>query len=351
MKLVRVEDLQVGMELHECIYRDEDNILIAENTKLNKRAIDAIRQLGMTQIKIKSDEKQEVLTQTAIRKVSLNEKFEASVEKYHEICKKVVLGKKPLYSEIQASIDPLIDAIKNDPEVSSKIWTLESSDFYTYEHSVRVSILAAIIGKWLGAEDDKIKELALAGMLHDIGKCNIPNEILNKPDTLTDNEFKIMKTHPTLGYILSKQIGNISADVQNGVLQHHERYDGSGYPAGLHGENIHEYARIIAVADVFDAMTSDRVYRSGKNHLYVLQSMLDNGYSALDPYISREFVQRTVRCFVGCPVRLNNGEIARIIQINEKNLLKPLIETSSGFINMVLDRKYEIVEMLKFEEI
>lgn len=349
MKLVKVDDLQVGMILHDCVYRNEDQVMMVENTVLTERAIKAIRQLGLTIIKIKSDV--EIEKPKFVVKMSLNQKFGESVKKYHEICKKVVLGKQPLYSEIQESIDPLVETIMNDAEIAMKLWHLQSTDFYTYEHSVKVSILSAVIGKWLGADDQKIKDLAMTGMLHDIGKCNIPNEILNKPDTLTENEFKIMKTHPTLGYILSKQIGQINGDIQNGVLQHHERYDGSGYPAGLEGEKIHEYARIVSVADVFDAMTSDRIYRSSKNPLYVLSAILDNGYSALDPYISRVFVQKSVRCFVGCPVRLNNGEIARIIQINEKNLMKPLIETSSRFINLVLEKEYEIVELLDYDEL
>lgn len=132
-----------------------------------------------------------------------------------------------------------------------------------------VSLASALLGKWMNFDDDTINELALAGLMHDIGKCNIPNEILIKPDRLTEDEFKVMKTHATLGYILLRSGKDFSDNVLMGVYQHHEKYDGKGYPNQMSGEDIHIFGRLIAVADVYSAMTSERVYRE-KCHLFKL---------------------------------------------------------------------------------
>jgi len=348
MKLVRVENLQVGMKLGENIYRDQEQLIIAEGAVLNIRYIEIIKELEYINVEIHAEP--EFRKTTESNKPDLNERFNSSVQKYHAICVNLVVGQMPLYEEIQECIDPLIENIKDNSDVAMRLWQIESTDFYTYEHSIKVSMIAALIGKWLGAGDEKIRNLALTGVLHDIGKCNIPNEILNKPDMLTDEEFRVMKTHSTLGYVLAKRIKGIGNDINQGVLQHHERYDGTGYPSGSKGSEIHEFARIVAVADIFDAMTSDRIYRSKKNPLYVLKSIRDSGYAALDPKIATVFVDRITQCFVGCKVRLNEGLSGRIVKIDKWSPMRPLVETATGFINLKIEKSYEILEVLLNEE-
>ena len=134
-------------------------------------------------------------------------------------------------------------------------------DDLTYVHSMNVALIASVIGKWMGYNQEKIKVLTLAGLMHDIGKLLIPEKILNKPGNLTDNEYEIMKKHVNLGY---EQVKNkfMPMSVKEAILLHHEKCDGTGYPFGLKSDKIPETAKIIAIADVYDAMTSSRIYRA-----------------------------------------------------------------------------------------
>ena len=134
-------------------------------------------------------------------------------------------------------------------------------------------------------------KLWFTGVFHDIGKCKVPPEILNKPDNLNEKEWSIMKQHPVYGYNILKKNNVLSKDVLLGALMHHERKDGSGYPLGLKGNTIHTYGKIVAVADIFDAMMSDRVYRKKRPPLQVAEYIEDRSLDSLDPYISRGFLQ------------------------------------------------------------
>jgi len=141
----------------------------------------------------------------------------------------------------------------------------EDKNQYTLFHSINVSFYAMLIGKWLSMPKAKILDLILAGLFHDIGKLRIPKHILNKEGSLTTEEFEIMKGHTTLGYDLIKNLIGLNQDIKKSILMHHERIDGTGYPNGVTGDSIGEYERIIAIADIYDAMTTNRVYKKRVN--------------------------------------------------------------------------------------
>lgn len=164
---------------------------------------------------------------------------------------------------------------------------------HTYRHCVNVGIISAIIGSWLGYSDDEIRNLMLAGLLHDTGKAIIPLEILNKPSKLNNEEMRTMRSHSALSYKFLSDFNSFPESIKVGALQHHERLDGSGYPIGLEAEDIHEFAKIIAIADTYDAITSDRVYRPRKapiDALKIIQDEICNG--KLDPRIGRNFLDK-----------------------------------------------------------
>ena len=168
--------------------------------------------------------------------------------------------------------------------------TLDAKDSYTEGHSERVSAYSVQIAKGLGMPDDEVENLRRVAMLHDIGKIGIPDSVLNKPGRLTDEEFEIMKQHTIVGSDIVKDIEMIS-NVAIGARSHHERYDGNGYPDHLHGEEIPYIARIIAVADAYDAMTSNRVYRRHLTDEQVLSELERGAGSQFDPEIVRKMVE------------------------------------------------------------
>jgi putative nucleotidyltransferase with HDIG domain len=185
-----------------------------------------------------------------------------------------------LLREIIADTAHIINMVKNRSES-------------TYRHCVKVGAIAAIIGSWLGYNKEEIGNLMLAGLLHDIGKAIIPLEILNKPSKLNDEEMGTMRRHSALSYKYISEIKSMPNSIKVGVLQHHERLNGSGYPLGLNTEDIHDFSKIIAIADIYDAITSDRVYRPRMAHTAALKIIQDETYEGkLDPWVGRAFVEK-----------------------------------------------------------
>jgi len=166
---------------------------------------------------------------------------------------------------------------------------IEARDAYTRGHSNRVAQCSVAIGKKLGLSEKELKNIDYMALLHDIGKIGVPDNILNKPFSLTEDEYAVMKKHPTKGYDILKNFSAIP-DLHYGILYHHERYDGKGYPGGLKGEEIPFQARIIAIADTYDAMTSDRAYRKALPLDVVIEEFVENRGIQFDPQLVDVFL-------------------------------------------------------------
>lgn len=168
----------------------------------------------------------------------------------------------------------LLQVIYKNKEIVRNLNKLIFSDKYTYKHSINTAILSILIGMLLKLNNDKLVEIAISGLLHDIGKSNIPIAILNKEDSLTEQEFIVIKKHCEYGYAMIKDSKNLSENIKEGILSHHEKIDGKGYPRGLRGDNISLYARILSVADVYDALVSDRPYHKPCKPKRAIEMML-----------------------------------------------------------------------------
>lgn len=217
---------------------------------------------------------------------------------------------------------------------------------YTFRHSINVAIVAGLMGKWLGLAENVLRELILAGLLHDIGKTQIPLSVLNKPGDLSFSEMGEMKKHPLLGYQLLQVREEIPQIVKLWILQHHERLDGSGYPYAREGSQVSYHAQIIAVADIYDAMTSNRVYRNAATPFGVIDELRKEMFGKLDPLICTTFLDKLSESLIGNSVRLNNGTEAIILHIDFPRGTKPLIKTSQGeCIDLGKTKKLHIVEV------
>jgi HD-GYP domain-containing protein (c-di-GMP phosphodiesterase class II) len=240
-------------------------------------------------------------------------------------------------------IDPLVDA----PGVMNHLLMIRHTDDYTFEHSVNVAVLSGVIGKWMGAKGQTLRDLIFAGLMHDIGKSQVPVEILNKPGKLSPTEMEIMKRHSAQGYYLLKEVPRVPLVILWSVLQHHERMDGSGYPLHLHGNNIHEFARIIAVADVYDAMTSDRIYRRRTTPYHVVETLFRQMFDKLDPEVCGKFLYHVKDFMTGNIVMLSDGRQAEIIHPGSYPAGLPLVKTSDGqFLNLEQKRDITIYGLI-----
>ena len=198
-------------------------------------------------------------------------------------------------------------------------------DKYTFEHSVSISVLMMAFAKGLGLSNKIINEVGIGGLLHDIGKTLTPPKILNKPGKLTPAEFVIMKRHVVDSYNILQKTKGLSQIALNVAGQHHEKFDGNGYPHGLKGNAISLYGQMSAITDVYDALTADRCYHSGKEPSEVLKLLLKWSGSHFNPELVQKFIQSVGIYPPGSLVMLNNGFLAKVIDIHD-NMLKPEVE-------------------------
>ncbi|MGG1519672.1 HD-GYP domain-containing protein [Paenibacillus oryzisoli] len=235
--------------------------------------------------------------------------------------------------EVESAFNPLLDNIKEEKDVVSLLLTLNSQDDYTLQHSVQVGMLSYYLAKWMNKSEKEAHLIGKAGYLHDVGKCKIPHEILNKPSKLTADEFNEIQKHTIYGYdIIRKSLKDDTVALV--ALQHHERMDGSGYPLRKSSTDIHSYSRIVAVADVYSAMISKRVYRDKRDLLFVLRELHRMSFGELDPKITQVFIRNMIPNFLGKKVVLSDGREGTIVMTNPTDFFRPLIKINNQFLDL-----------------
>jgi len=243
----------------------------------------------------------------------------------HQFINDVRTGKKMDVTQVEESVENLIDSVFRNRDGLLAILKLKQYDEYTFTHSLNVAVLAVSAGRSVDLERTELLQLGVGGIFHDIGKTQIPPEILNKPDRLTDEEFKIMKLHPVRGDEILDDYQEVTPLARRVVRHHHERLDGTGYPDGLAGADIAPYIIISGMADVYDALSSDRVYHKGMLPHEALKVI----FSLREKHFPPVWVDRFIQCLgiypIGTTVRLNTGEIGVVCAVNHASLLRPKI--------------------------
>jgi putative nucleotidyltransferase with HDIG domain len=228
-----------------------------------------------------------------------------------------------------AAVDKMVDSIFRNREALTSLSRLKSFDEYTFHHSVNVTVLALTLGRDLGIVKGELRRLGIGAMLHDVGKMRVPEAILNKPGRLTENEFAIMKTHPLHGAKILMQAQGVAEECAAVALNHHERISGVGYPRGLQGPVIGKFGLIAAIADVYDAITSDRVYQKGMSSHEALQRMYEWSKTDFHPIYVQKFIQCLGIYPTGSAVLLDTGEVAVVCRQNRSDLLRPWVRIVS----------------------
>ena len=236
-------------------------------------------------------------------------------------------GAIPLERMEQASAD-LLAQVRSDTSAVVALTYLRRCDDYTVEHSANVATLMIAIARLLGVSEPDLPVLALAGLMHDVGKQRVPGHILNKPGTLTRDEFEEIRKHPMHGYEILSACAACPDAVRIVALQHHERLDGGGYPSGTTG--LHPYSRIASVADAFDAMTSDRVYRRAVPTRPVLLELFRESGTRLDPEAVDALIKLVGVYPVGTRVRLDTGECGIVVAPNPEDTTRPAVRIDRG---------------------
>lgn len=343
-----ITSIKPGDTLARPVIREDGYVILSENTVLTLGQISRLRSLNIAFVDIWRPENESALALTA--DISTPEGFafhyDQTIVKLKKAFSQMRFFKEVPLSEMETLVSQDIDALINANGVISHLATAQRKDDYTFHHSINVAIICGVLGKWLGLKDSELKDLILAGLLHDMGKTQIPLEVLNKPGQLTDSEMAVMRLHTTQGYSLVQKIGAVPKAVARGALEHHERCDGSGYPYGLKSGEIHLYAKIIAVADTYDAMTSDRVYQKKRTPFQVVETISQEMFAKLEPAICTVFLNNVHEVFLGAIVHLSNGMEAEVVFLGRYSASRPVVRTASGqFIDLETAKDISIINI------
>ena len=215
-----------------------------------------------------------------------------------------------------------------------------------YRHSVNVAAVSFILGKWLGFSKRDINLLTYSAVLHDFGKIKINKDIINKEINLTPEEFKIFKTHPVIGYNFVKEIPYLDSSVSYGVLMHHERMDGSGYPLGIKEDKIHKFAKIIAISDLFDDLSSNRYSKKINGPFEALEIIQQQSLGKLDCRYCTMFLNHIVNYYMGENILLNNDQCCKVIQVDMNDLKNPLLLDDNGFLDLKKEKDLYVKKLV-----
>ncbi|WP_017872758.1 HD domain-containing phosphohydrolase [Candidatus Caldatribacterium saccharofermentans] len=318
---IATSHLRPGMIVGYPLVRDDGVVLLKEGVRLNDRLIRKIRELGFEYIYVRDPgfadvDLEEILSHDIRRQalVTLNESFY-----------QIVRGKEAAVEPLKRLVDEIIDEVLSTKKSVVSLIQLRQHDDAVFSHSVNVAALSVFIGKFLRLSRQQLRVLALGSLMHDLGKIRVPLEVLNKPGSLSEEEWHIIRKHSCWSAELMSEWVSEEGESIHIALQHHERLDGSGYPYGLSGEEIHFLSRICACADVYDALTVDRPYRKRFSYAEALEYLMGNASRLFDLQVVTTMVRHIAPYPVGETVRLTTGEIAVVVRLNEGLPIRPVV--------------------------
>ena len=312
MRYKSVDDLLPGDRIGEDIVTDSGIVLLVNGFSLTERSIEGLKAKGIWQVLIDDEISKGVMPSQPVSKIIEKNVMDALKK----------LDIEQVQQQAKAMVEELMNYSGNIVDFS----VIKSLDEYTYQHSYSVGCLSAMVGMASGRFNmNELRNLTTSGLLHDVGKRSIPQEILNAPRKLSEMEFMLIKEHPTFGYNLLRDNYELSSTVKVAVLQHHENEDGTGYPQGLDGAKIHPFSKIVHIADVFDALTSNRSYREPMSRSDALKYVAENTNSMFSKTYTKIFNAIVVPYPTGSTVRLSDGREAVIVKNDVRALYNPYL--------------------------
>ncbi len=327
--ILPINKLKPGMKVARKVENSFGAVLVPKDMILDQKLINKLCQLGIKYVKIYNESEKEVRN-------NINDfvfGYKESVNDIKDIFETVSINNQITFPIAQNIVNNIL-SVDTNRDIVNFLTSIRNVESYDYTHAVNLSLLAIMLGRRLKLSKKEIRLLGYAGLLHDIGKTKIPDEVINKKGKLNKNEFELIKKHPIHSYQLIKKCDYIPVEVANAVLMHHERTDGSGYPLGLKSNKITYYAKILAILDTYDAMTSDKIYKKYKPPFSVFKAFARN-LSAFDLDLCSAFINYISKYYVGEKVKLSNGKTAEIVYTSTKNrIAQPIVRVEGEFIDI-----------------
>jgi putative nucleotidyltransferase with HDIG domain len=356
IKKIAISQLKIGMYIHDinCGWMDHpfagNRLMVDDLAILSKVLETGIEEIyidtalgadvgaGKSSM-VEAEEIEEPLAEPStyitsiISKLSPAEEFNRAKDLYsnanklmQDMMKDVRLGKQIALEQCDPMVDSIVDSMFRFPSALLPLAQIKTRDEYTFQHSVSVAALAVAFGRVLDLPRDEIKDIALGGLLHDVGKALVPGRILNKPGKLDEAEFEIMKNHVVHTAKLLNDVNGVSEITFNAAAQHHERYDGAGYPHGLKGDEISIHGQMLAIVDVYDAITSIRVYHKGMPPTDTLRKMFEWCGTHFNPRLVQAFIKGVGIYPAGSLVRMESGKLGIVREVVPDKLLQPVVQ-------------------------
>ena len=364
LKEYQTKDLLPGMTVAAPVYTKTGQVLVDAKVVLTQQLISRIQFYNVPTVTVEMEETKEEpakkgdffsqnsllhyeqkstdSTKGAVAEPSYSQKIKKSAEfqKFQVdfsfsandlklIFDKIIAGESVDINDMLNKITSLLHPEQTTIDFFDMLHNLRSINDSIYAHCINVSLISRVIGIWLKLPNEDIDLLTVAGLLHDIGKTKIPPDVLNKKEQLTDEEFALIRKHPVYGYEILKAQG-LDTRILKATLMHHERCDGSGYPLGIKENDIDNFALIIAIADVYDAMTAARIYRAPLCPFQVIAEFEKEGLQKYKPKYILTFLEHIATTYQNNRVMLSNGESAKIVLLNQQVFSKPLVQLNDG---------------------
>jgi HD-GYP domain-containing protein (c-di-GMP phosphodiesterase class II) len=330
----------LGRRLREDIFNSSGILIASAFVVLNRTLLNI---LEAHHIVLKERSLEEVPANSDSGKIAM---IDDSVLQMKEVYRKIQATQKVPLLDIRQHILPIIRQTAEQKFLAGVFALLQPKDDYMYRHPIAVGVIATLIGKWAGLKEAELSQLTMAATLHDVGKIKIPLEILNKSDKLTKEEYSLMKKHTIYGYEMIKETVGTNHRQALAALQHHERQDGSGYPFGIREDKIDYFSRIVAVADVFHAMTSKRAYRNAFPFYETIKQMQQNAFGNLDPRLVGLLLDKIMQSLIGNEVLLTDGRKGTIVMINQVDPIHPLVRIEDLFLDLSKEPALQIEQVV-----
>lgn len=354
---VRLDNLKPGMVVASDILNLNGTIIIAKTTILDKEKIYKLQQYPLSAILVKTeaDEKgNEAIAIKNIETIRNTEKFkyfkkifdDTKNEMKDTINEIICLDKKVDIQKMITDLDNIICKIDTGTELFDMLNCMKDDNDEIFTHSLNVALISNMIGRWSKLPKNEIDLIGVAALLHDIGKLKIPKEIISKKSALTPHEKSILQKHAVYGYNILKDKGIEDGRIYMVALSHHERYDGSGYPLAKKKNEIDDFSKLIAIADVYDNMTSPRSYRLKVSPFKVIHILESDGYQKFDTSFLLTFLSGILDTFINYSVELSTGEIGKIIFINKSNLSRPMLKVGRKYIDLSVEKDIDIINII-----